>query len=209
MPFTGFPVLALDFYDALERDNSKEFWTLNKEVYDDAVRGPITALADELADEFGPALVFRAYRDVRFAKDKSPYKTHQGAFVEVAASTGWYVQVSAEGVLVAGGFHGSTPALLAAVRSAIDDAAQGAELEALVAGLERDEWELGGAALVTAPRGYARDHPRIRLLRQKELTMARSYGFEPVIHTAGLVDRVRADWQALRPLVEWLAARQA
>ncbi|MCW2785058.1 MAG: hypothetical protein JWP74_1575, partial [Marmoricola sp.] len=61
--------------------------------------------------------------------------------------------------------------------------------------------------LKTTPRGYDADHPRIDLLRHKSLTIGRSYGFEPVIHTPELVDAVRKDWRASRPLIEWIAER--
>ena len=98
-PFTGFPVAALDFYDDLEVDNTKSFWEKHKEVYAEAVKAPMTALCAALAPEFAPdgqsAKVFRPYRDVRFAKDKTPYKTHQGAFVAVGPATGYYVELSA------------------------------------------------------------------------------------------------------------------
>ena len=95
--FSGFPVTALDFYDDLEVDNTKSFWEANKAVYTEAVKAPMEALTGALAAEFGTAKVFRPYRDVRFAKDKTPYKTHQGAFVRVGPRTGWYVEVSARG----------------------------------------------------------------------------------------------------------------
>ena len=86
--FTGFPVAALDFYDDLELDNTKSFWASHNHVYEESVRGPMLALTAALAPEFGQAKVFRPYRDVRFAKDKTPYKDHQGAFVETGPSTG-------------------------------------------------------------------------------------------------------------------------
>src|SRR5690348_15402280 len=96
--FEGFPVAALDFYDDLELDNTKSFWTEHKHVYDESVAAPMKALTDALEPEFGKAKLFRPYRDVRFAKDKTPYKTHQGAYVSVSPATGYYVQVSAGGV---------------------------------------------------------------------------------------------------------------
>ena len=81
--FTGFPVAALDFYDDLEMDNTKSFWEKHKAVYDEGVKAPMVALLAGLAPEFAPdgqgGKIFRPYRDVRFAKDKTPYKTHQGA----------------------------------------------------------------------------------------------------------------------------------
>ena len=103
--FAGFPVAALDFYDDLEVDNTKSYWEKHKAVYAEAVRAPMTALCAGLAEEFGPAKVFRPYRDVRFAKDKTPYKTHQGAFVAVGPATGYYVELSARGVRVGAGFY--------------------------------------------------------------------------------------------------------
>ncbi len=92
MSFTGFPVAGLDFYEDLENDNSKVFWTAHKDVYDQSVRGPLEALATELAGTFGPAKLFRPSRDVRFSKDKTPYKTHQGAWFTASSR---YVQTLA------------------------------------------------------------------------------------------------------------------
>ena len=119
--FAGFPVEALDFYDDLEMDNSKTFWTAHKDVYERAVKAPMTALTSALGPEFGEAKLFRPYRDVRFAKDKTPYKTHQGAYVATGPSTGWYVQVSAPGVRVGFGFYDASSERLGRIRDAIAD----------------------------------------------------------------------------------------
>jgi uncharacterized protein (TIGR02453 family) len=162
------------------------------------------ALTAALAGEFGPAKVFRPYRDVRYAKDKTPYKTHQGAFVAADPATGWYVQVGAPGVRVGAGFYDASAARLAAIREAIGDDEAGPALERILRGLERRGWTRSGDRLKTAPRGYTATHPRIDLLRHRSLAMGLSYGFDEVIHTPGLVDRVRRDWRAARPLVEWL-----
>ena len=82
--FSGIPVAALDCYEDLEADNSKAFWTAHKEIYDGCVRAPIVELTAQLEEQFGPAKIFRPYRDVRVSKDKTPYKTHQGAVVHEA-----------------------------------------------------------------------------------------------------------------------------
>ena len=205
-PFTGFPVAALDFYDDLELDNTRSFWAAHKETYETAVKAPMAALVAELEDEFGPAKIFRPYRDVRFAKDKTPYKTHQGAYVPIGPSTGWYVQVAAPGVRVGAGFYEADSERLAAIRHAIADDTHGAELEKLLADLTGEGWQLGGETLKTSPRGYDADHPRIALLRHKSMTLGKDYGFEPVIHTPELLDRVRDDWRAVRPFLDWVAA---
>ena len=202
--FEGIPVAALDFYDDLEVDNTKSFWAAHKEVYETCVRAPMTALAQALEPEFGVAKVFRPYRDVRFAKDKTPYKTHQGVFVPRGPATGYYVEVAAPGVRVGVGFYEASGPRLARIREAIADDRRGGELEKILAELEAAGWQRGGETLKTSPRGYDADHPRIGLLRHKSLTLGRSYGFEPVIHTPELVDRVRDDWRAAGRFVDWV-----
>ncbi|GAA1926835.1 DUF2461 domain-containing protein [Nocardioides marmoribigeumensis] len=205
--FTGFPVAALDFYDDLEVDNTKSFWEAHRTTYDEAVRVPMAALCAALEPEFGEAKVFRPYRDVRFAKDKTPYKTHQGGFVQAGPATGWYVQVSAAGVRVSVGYYHAEKESLAAIRKGIDDDLAGPRLLRIVTKLRKGGWEQGGETLKTTPRGYDADHPRIDLLRHKSLTFTTDYGFDEVIHTPALADRVRADWRAGRPLVEWVGER--
>lgn len=204
--FNGFPEAALDFYDDLEIDNTKSYWEEHKSTYASAVAAPMRALTSALADEFGDAKVFRPYRDVRFAKDKTPYKTHQGAFIPCAPSTGWYVQIGAPGVRIGAGFYEASTARLATIRQAIDDDAHGGQLERIVAELQAHGWELGGQVLKTAPRGWDIGHPRIALLRHKSITVGKDYGFAAVIHTTQLVDRIRADWREATPLLDWLLA---
>jgi uncharacterized protein (TIGR02453 family) len=203
--FEGFPVAALDFYDDLEVDNTKSFWESHKHVYEQSVKAPMTALCDALAPQFGEAKIFRPYRDVRFAKDKTPYKTHQGAFVGVAPATGWYVEIAAPGVRVGGGIYEAAGPRLAAIREGMAEEDDGALLLQILDNLERGGFTIEGERLKTAPRGYPKDHPRIDLLRHKTLLGMQSYGFEQVIHTPELLDRIRDDWRRLRPLVNWLA----
>jgi uncharacterized protein (TIGR02453 family) len=202
--FEGFPAAALDFYDDLEVDNTKSFWEAHKHIYTESVLAPMKALTGALADEFGTAKIFRPYKDVRFSKDKVPYKTHQGAFVGVAPQTGYYVEVSPRGVRTGGGCYWFEPDRLAAFRAAIDHDRFGTDLEKRLATATRKGYEVGGDTLKTKPRGYDIDHPRIDLLRHKSLLLGRQIGFEPVIHTAALVDEVKKDWRAIRPLVEWI-----
>ena len=204
MEFTGFPVAALDFYDDLEVDNTKSFWEAHKHVYAEAVRAPMLALCAALEPEFGEAKIFRPYRDVRFAKDKTPYKTHQGAFVEVGPSTGWYVEVSPRGVRVGAGFYQASGERLAAIRAAMASDRTGPALRRLLTRLEKGGFQINGEQLKTAPRGYPADHPRIDLLRRKQLFASNAYGFQPFIHEPELLDRVRADWRATKPLLTWL-----
>lgn len=205
MSFEGFPVAALDFYDDLEVDNTKSFWEAHKHIYKESVHAPMKALTDELAEEFGSAKIFRPYRDVRFSKDKLPYKTHQGAFVAVAPQTGYYVEVSPRGIRTGGGCYWFEPPRLAAFRDAIVHDHYGADLENRLAVAEKKGYEVTGDRLKTAPRGIDKNHPKIELLRHKSIHLGRTIGFEPIIHTPDLVGEVKKDWRAVRPLVEWIA----
>jgi len=72
MSFQGWPEAALDFFEGLERENTKAYWTAHRSVYDHAVLEPMTQLTDDLAADYGPAKIFRPYRDIRFSADKSP-----------------------------------------------------------------------------------------------------------------------------------------
>ncbi|HZJ06192.1 MAG TPA: DUF2461 domain-containing protein [Nocardioidaceae bacterium] len=202
--FAGIPVAALDFYDDLETDNTKSYWAAHKDVYESSVRAPVTALATALEAEFGAAKIFRPYRDVRFAKDKTPYKTHQGALVPRGPATGWYVEVAAPGVRVGVGFYEASSTRLSRIREAIAEERRGKELEAIITKLQRKGWTLDGDRLKTSPRGYDADHPRIELLRHRSMTLAKSYGFAPVIHTPELLAMVRKDWRAAAPFVQWV-----
>jgi uncharacterized protein (TIGR02453 family) len=205
--FTGFTEAALDFYDDLELDNSKSFWEAHKDVYATSVKAPMSALTAALEPDFGPAKVFRPYRDVRFAKDKTPYKTNQGAFVGAGPACGWYVEIAARGVRTGAGFYDASASDLGRIRASITDETKGKQLQKILAKRERAGFEVGGDRLKTSPRGYAADHPRIELLRHRSLTVTRDYGFEPIVHTAEMLEAVRADWKAARPLIDWVRAR--
>ncbi len=218
--FSGVPVGAVDFFAELELNNSRQWWTAHAEEHARFVKGPMTALGRALAGEFGTPKVFRPFRDVRFSPDKSPYKTHQGVVVETGQSMGYYVQVSANGLMVAGGWYAGSPEQIARYRAAVSgDTSQrpvgpgprdasvdpGAELGAILATLAHDGYEIGGDVLASRPRGVPSDHPRLDLLRHRSLTAAVDYGLPEWLDTSELVDRVRADWRRLRPLLTWLA----
>lgn len=204
--FTGFPPEAVELYRRLEHENTRAFWTANKDVYEHAVRAPLLALTGEVAAEFGPFHLFRPYRDVRFSHDKSPYKTHQGAVTEGEGGEAYYLHIGPEGLFVGTGYHRMARDQLIRFRDAVVDERSGPDLLRRVAALERKGYELGGEALKTAPRGYPRDHPRVRLLRCKGLTAGRTFGTPTWLSTRRALTRVTEGWRAARGLNEWLAA---
>lgn len=205
MTFSGVPHEAAEFYERLEADNTKEFWAAHKETYEQAVRAPMAALLGALEEEFGDGQVFRPHRDVRFSGDKSPYKTHQGVYVQAAPRTGWYAEVSGDGFRHGAGCYYMESAALAAYRKAVDGPL-GGELERILDDLRGRGWEVAGERLKTAPRGWSRDHPRIDLLRHKAVTAMQWVEDGDIVTTPRLLDTVRAGWREVRPLVEWLAA---
>ena len=206
MTFTGIPAAAFDFYARLEGDNTKTFWVANKPTYDQAVRATIVALGDELA-EFGPFHVFRPHNDLRFAKNKPPYKTAQGAFGESEGGAGHYVQISAEGLMVAAGYYAMAKDQLERFRAAVDADATGSEIAAIVAAVAEAGYSIGAIdELKTAPRGFAKDHPRVDLLRRKGLMASRSWPVTAWMHTPKVVARIRSTWRDTAAMCDWLDA---
>src|ERR671928_51123 len=100
MAFRGFPAEAIEFYEGLEADNTRAYWQDHKKDYEELVKRPMVELLAELSDEFGEGKIFRPFRDVRFSKDKSPYKTAIGATL----ARGGYVQFSAHGLAAGSAF---------------------------------------------------------------------------------------------------------
>jgi uncharacterized protein (TIGR02453 family) len=197
--FSGFPPDALAFYRELEDNNSREWWQANKRRYEEHVRAPMELLLDGLFDTWGEAKVFRPSRDVRFSKDKSPYKTAIGAI-----AGGHYVQLSADGLMAGGGFYELSRDQLARFRAVLDDPRRARGFKAIAEELEAAGMPVQGSELATAPRGFAADHPEIRWLRHKRVYAMRSWKPARWLHTKAALQRVDETWSAVDPLVRWL-----
>jgi uncharacterized protein (TIGR02453 family) len=200
MAFQGWPEEALEFYEGLAADNSKTYWTRHKATYEEMVLGPMAELVEELAPEFGDPKIFRPYRDVRFSKDKSPYKTHIGALVGSG-----YIQLSASGLAAGDGMYGMDPGQLDRYRQAVAGDGTGEQLERVIGAVEQHGIGVHGHnSLKTAPRGYPADHPRIELLRHKGLIAWREWPVEPWLGTAEARKHIAGFLAAARPLSAWL-----
>ena len=204
MTFTGFPAAGFAFYEQLAAHNTKAWWAENRLTYDTCVKAPMTALLAELEAEFGEGKVYRPYRDTRFSKDKAPLKDHQGAVVMIEDATGYYVQVSASGLMIGGGLYAPAPTQLARLRAAIASAA-GVTLESALARLRRGHWEIDGAPLKTRPKGYSADAPRLDLLRMTRVVALKTYDDPKTLESRKALEVVRRDWRAITPMMEWLA----
>ncbi|MDQ1748293.1 MAG: hypothetical protein QOD07_2556 [Frankiaceae bacterium] len=203
MAFRGWPAEAVEFYEGLCADNSKTYWTAHKHVYDEAVRAPMVELLAELKPEFGPARIYRPNRDVRFSKDKSPYKTQIAAVLE----RGGYIKLSAEGLGIGAGAYMMDSPSLQRFRAAVADDATGAKLVGIIAKLEKSGIGVSThESLKRVPAGYPPDHPRADLLRYKDLVAWRDWPVAAWLGTAAAKKRVVDTLRATDPLRAWLDA---
>jgi uncharacterized protein (TIGR02453 family) len=182
-PFEGFPKDALKFLKELKKNNNREWFTANKERYDGALREPMEALLGSLQEKLRASdpditieprrAIYRIYRDVRFSKDKTPYKTHIAAAFSYRGldknnEPGFYFHISGEEVGIGGGLYMPSSDQVKNMRKALGQNA--AEFKkilaakkfiALFGGLE-------GEKLMRVPQGYAPDHPDGELLKLKQ-----------------------------------------
>ncbi len=198
MAFEGWKGDFVGFFRGLELDNSKRYFEARRRQYETEVRGPLEELVAELAPVLGPGRIFRINRDIRFSSDKSPYKTNLGAVIGRL-----YFHLDARMLYMATGAHHPATPWLTRYREAVVGAA-GEELACHVEQLRAAGLSVGGNEMKTAPRGYRPDHPRIELLRWREVGASRRFPIEPWIATPAVKDRVLETWSMMRPLADWL-----
>ena len=202
----GIPHDALVFYEQLEADNTKVFWEANRDRYKHAVREPIGHLTGELAD-YGEFHLFRPHNDLRFSKNKPPYKTHQGAYTESEGGAGYYLQLSAKGLMCGTGYYAMAKDQLERFRTAVAADRTGGEIEEIVATLTKRGYTVGAIdELKSAPRGYPKDHPRIELIRRKGLMVSKDLGAPKWLYTKQVTSKIRQTWDGATDMNAWLDA---
>ena len=152
------------------------------------MRAPMLALLAELEAEFGEGKLFRPYRDVRFSKDKTPYKTNAAITVGDGHGAGRYLSLGADGLFVGGGYYHTASDQVERLRRAVADDVQGPALERVLAAAGKAGFAPHGERLSRLPKGYPADHPRADLLRHKSLTLHRQWEPEPWLHTRAALD---------------------
>ena len=197
--FRGFPREAFTFWTKLEKNNNREWFQANKELYERTCREPLQALVDELKPLYGGGKISRINRDMRFARDKSPYKNY------IAAGVGnSYVSLSKQGVWVGTGMYKPEPSALARFRAAVADDESGPALANLVRSLRRKGYDVSTHDTVaSAPKGYDANHPRIELLRMKDIYAGKLLA-PKMLATAKALDRVTRVMTETEPLAKWL-----
>lgn len=223
MPFSAD---TLRFFRGLARRNERTWFEAHREDYERTVRGPMRDLVEEMdvrLARFAPEIVgdprhsiFRINRDIRFSRDKSPYKTHVAAWFYhrdasrnvgqdgEGGSAGFYVQVAPGDSFTGGGIWMPPRPALTRIRDAIVEQptafariTRDAALRRRFGGLTRED------ELKRTPRGYPADHPAASWLRLRSFTAGRQ--LSDMQATSGrLADLLERDFLRMLPLVRWL-----
>ncbi len=207
---------TFDFLAALKANNNREWFTANKEVYAKAHENMIAFMdsliaemkkIDNIENESGKKSLFRIYRDVRFSKDKSPYKTHFAGRLKRATQWlrgGHYIHIEPGNSFIAGGFFNPNPADLNLIR---DELAHDAKtLRSILDDNDfKNTWgSFEGEAVKTAPKGFDKDHPDIDLIRFKQFHLSHSFSDKEVLSEDFIFEIVKS-FLVIRPFFDYMS----
>jgi len=206
------PKSLFSFFTDLQQNNNRDWFMEHKPTFK-ALEAQVKAFGEQLKDQLNQHdhidrfKLFRIYRDVRFSKDKTPYKTHFGLTwhrTKPLYRGGYYLHLSPKNNFLACGFWDPNPADLKRIRQEID--MDGEEYRSILNNKTfKSVWgELQGEAVKTAPKGYAKDHPHIDLLRFKQHIFTINYS-DKEIFQPDFVDRANKALQAVRPFVDYMS----
>lgn len=216
--FRGFPAEAVSFFRGLAKNNEREWFQARKQIFDEKVKAPmvelIAAMTREMMD-FAPDYVtdpdkaiYRIYRDTRFSKDKTPYKTHIAASfgrrgMQKHGAAGFYFSVSHKEIEVGGGIYMPSPEVLLAVRQHIGE--QHEEFRGLTANrtVVRLLGPLQGEQLSRVPKGFLPDHPAADLLRYKQFLLYTVLAAD-IVTTPKLYSELIKRFRAMTPFLQFL-----
>jgi uncharacterized protein (TIGR02453 family) len=215
--FTGFGPKALPFFEALKFHQSRAWFEENRGLYESDVLAPMVALIDDLTEAFaarklplrgdGKRSIFRLNRDIRFSKDKSPYKTHAGAVLTRSGSKKdsglLYIHIDPIGCFTAAGFYMPEPAALAALRRQV--LAQPAKARALLGKLEKGGLALGDFDQLTrVPKGFEalKDGPLDGMIRMKSLVVEEKLP-DKLVGSAKLTEAIIGFAERAKPLLDF------
>jgi uncharacterized protein (TIGR02453 family) len=198
--FDGFPVDAFEFFEQLATHNERAWFQEHRHRYEQSCREPMRKLISALGGDPDKSRITRINRDTRFSRNKAPYRTYIAGGLE-----GNYLHLSATALYVGTGFYKPEPKILERFRAAIDDKSSGPRLEKIVTSLRARGYDVEThERLRSAPRRYAADHPRIDLLRMKDIFAGKTFAREPWLSTPKALDQVRKTIAEIRPLREWV-----
>jgi uncharacterized protein (TIGR02453 family) len=213
---TSIPRSTLDFLSALRQNNNREWFNEHKARYRTEHQHMID-FAETLRDRLshhdklepmtGKQILFRIYRDIRFSKDKRPYKTHFAGHLKRATKWlrgGYYFHISPGESMVGGGFWGPEKEDLLRIRQEL--AADAGPLRRIIADPEFRETfgELQGDTVKTAPKGFSRDHPNIDLIRHKQYVVRHDFT-DAVVTSPGFMDQLVESFRRMRPFFDYMS----
>jgi uncharacterized protein (TIGR02453 family) len=220
--FEGFADDNAKFFKALAKKNDRVWFQAHKAEFEEGWNSPMKLLLAEVKDavdrsyphcDLDEPKVFRIFRDVRFSKDKSPYKTHIGGYIPVRRAgkkttdlpMALYFHVGAKETFGAAGHYMMDPESLERFRAAIDDEKRGKDLLKVLASLAKKGFqEDSHARLKRVPKGYDPDHPRADLLKRKGLVVGFPTLPQGLLATPKLTKWLADGCKTAAPLVEWL-----
>lgn len=205
MSFGGFPKAAFAYFEELAENNEKGWFEDNRERFERDVKEPLSAFLEEAATAYGGTVkLSRPHRDVRFSKDKSPYKLNLFGLLHSQPKTEapLYASLDANGFVVGTGYHEMGRDQLARFREALLDGRKAAALRKALDAAD-GKAEVRGRALKTAPKGYAKDHPNIDLIRMKELILVANFSVAQAVRK-DVGKRAFAAFEAAAPVNGWL-----
>ncbi|MDG1823619.1 MAG: DUF2461 domain-containing protein [Flavobacteriaceae bacterium] len=200
------------FFSDLQQNNNRDWFMEHKPTFK-ALETQVKAFGEQLKDQLNTHdsidrfKVFRIYRDVRFSKNKIPFKTHFGLTwhrTKPHYRGGYYLHLSPGNNFLACGFWDPNPADLKRIRQEID--IDGEEYRSILNNKTFNSvWgELQGEAVKTAPKGYAKDHPHIDLLRFKQHIFTINYTDKEICQP-DFINRANKALQAVRPFVNYMS----
>jgi uncharacterized protein (TIGR02453 family) len=218
-PFDGFPREGIDFMKRLKRNNNRPWFEKHKEEYESSVKLPMQSLISALRphfDRFAPEFdinpkrsLFRIYRDVRFSKDKTPYKTHVAAHFVLRGKpkgvegSGYYLHIEPGEVFLGGGIYMPDNDQLKKIRRAIADHSN--EFLSIIQNqrFRKCFGKLEGDKLQRAPKGYEPDHPMVEWLKYKQFFVGVEWAESKCLKVK-FVSEIAAVFEVASPLVRFL-----
>jgi uncharacterized protein (TIGR02453 family) len=222
--FEGFKKEGIQFLEKLKDNNNKEWFNSNKHIFENELLDPARSfvmLMGEKLQKWAPEInadprrdksIFRIYRDTRFSKDKSPYKTHLGIFfweghLPKMECSGLYFHLEPPNLGLFAGMHQFSPGLLKVYRDAVIDPAAGKELETSLEKIKRaGSYDTGGLHYKRVPKGYNPAHPRAELLRYNGLWAGNSIPIPSELYSEKIIDFCVSRFVDMLPVHQWLVA---
>jgi uncharacterized protein (TIGR02453 family) len=223
MSFDGFPRETVRFLAGLRDHNDKKWFEAHRDDYQQAFLAPAVAFCEAVAPKLRKiepqvsveprvnGSIMRINRDIRFSKDKSPYKDHLDLFFWTGDRKGWdtsgfFFRLTPDRLMLGGGMHGFAPPALARYRAAVLDGRKGPALATAVAKLRAAGYDVGTESYKKTPAGVASDHPRAALLRHGGLHAGWEGKHPAELGKPAIVDFVAKHFAGAAPIHRWLRA---